>query len=364
MRGLVAVAIAASGAVACGAPAIRVPSVDDLDRVRTTETMREAAALAPDLYARAEFERQLARHAHATGDDIDANLHAEDALAAYTHAFAVARISRAAAELADAQKALDAATGEEPSLDAARAKLESDAEQLEKRVQAIRDRPLGTPNGKDSAEREAARWAQARSLVVEARLICDAARLIASGQDDVVGAQRDVAAQAKRIAEAPRSVPIDLAAHLRARCLDVLTRVRRTTVDAVGRTDTLLSDLSASGGWDPARDERGVIITLRDAYRGLQLNEAAAGRLHELGRIAAAHPAFAIQVVVHDASAPRTDAGDLRRGQAAVQALLSGGAVPSRVQTELAHADDPIADPGDPRQRGYNERLDVVFVGP
>lgn len=357
-----AVAIAASGAVACSASAIRVPSVEDLERVRTTETVREAAALAPDLYARAEFERQLARHAHATSDDIDANLHAEHALAAYAHAVAVARISRAAGELADAQKTLDAATGEEPSVDAARTKLESDAEQLEKRVQAIRDRPLGTPNAKDSAEREAARWARARSLVVEARLICGAAGLIAPGQDDVVGAQRDVAAQANGIAQAPRSVPIDLAARLRIRCLEVLTRVRRTTVDAVGRTDTLLSELSAAGGWDPARDERGVIITLRDAYRGLQLSEAAAGKLNELGRIAAAHPAFAVQVVVHDASAPRVDAGDLRRGQAAVQALVAGGAVPSRVQAELAHADDPVADPGDPHQRGYNDRLDVVFV--
>ena len=70
-----------------------------------------------------------------------------------------------------------------------------------------------------------------------------------------------------------------------------------------------------------------------------------------------------MQVVVHDAMPARPkDDGDTRRAGAAVQALVSGGATAGRIKPELAGTHAPLVDPGDARQRGRNERLDVVFV--
>jgi hypothetical protein len=365
-----AVGIAAGSLVACGASVISVASVDEVERVRITETALEGARLAPEVYARAEHERDLARRSHASGDDVAANLHAEHALAAYSHAVVMARIARATTERADAQATLDATTVQEQSLEATRATLEKEAADLEQRAQTVHARLPAPPSASSPAVREAVRWTQARSLVVEARLICNAARLVFPGVDDVARAQTAAVAMAERIdgdrpghpsAGAPTPVPIDDAARIRARCVDVLTRARRATLDTLGRADVLLTELSTAGGWDPSRDERGVVVTLRDPFRGILLTDATTGKLKELGRIAAAHPAFAVQVVVHDATTPNTAPkpdGDIRRGDATVQALVAGGASASRVQAELA-----VADPNDPRTAARTERLDVVFVG-
>jgi hypothetical protein len=105
------------------------------------------------------------------------------------------------------------------------------------------------------------------------------------------------------------------------------------------------------------------MVTLHDAFRGPELAGEASTRLKDLGRVAAAHPGFALQVVVHDAQAPAPrDDADTRRAGAAVQALVAGGAPAGRIKPELAGTRAPLVDPGDAKQRGRNERLDVVFV--
>jgi hypothetical protein len=139
----------------------------------------------------------------------------------------------------------------------------------------------------------------------------------------------DVGKLEDRLAKGASPAPIDDAARARARCLDVLTRARRTTGDDAGAADTLLAELSASGSWAPARDERGVVVTLHDAFQGAALS---------------------------------TDATDVKRADAATQALVSGGAASGKLQTELAGARAPLVDPADGRARGRNERLDVVFI--
>jgi hypothetical protein len=71
-----------------------------------------------------------------------------------------------------------------------------------------------------------------------------------------------------------------------------------------------------------------------------------------------------VLVVVHDAVAPGPrDDTDTRRADAAVQALVEGGAAGARIATELAAADLPVVDPTDVRHRPRNERLEIVFVG-
>jgi outer membrane protein OmpA-like peptidoglycan-associated protein len=128
--------------------------------------------------------------------------------------------------------------------------------------------------------------------------------------------------------------------------------------------DELLSEISASGGLDPSRDERGVVVRLRDVFEGTKLAKKAEPQLADLGRIAAAHPDVAVQIVVHDAATPsKADAAnDAQRADAVVQALIAAGAKAERVKGETAGAKAPIVDPGDAAHRALNARVDVVFV--
>jgi outer membrane protein OmpA-like peptidoglycan-associated protein len=351
---------------ACGSVPMRVAAMDDVERVRGGADAQEGAKVAPEAYARAEQERRIAISAHAAGDDVAATLHAQRALAAYTHALVVGRLARAATEQADAQKALDDTTTQAQTIEASRAQLEQNVQELEQRLRIARDRLMPAASATAPAEREAARQVAVRSMVVEARLLCDAAQLVAAdaaGSAGLSDAIADVAKLEDRVSKGASPAPIDDAARGRARCLDVLTRARRTAGDDAGAADTLLAELSASGGWAPARDERGVVVTLHDAFQGAALSTDATARLKELGQVAAAHPGFAVQVVVHDAQPPRAkDATDGKRADAATQALVSGGAASGKLQTELAGARAPLVDPADAKARGRNERLDIVFI--
>jgi hypothetical protein len=355
----------ASVLVGCGGAPPRVATLDEMERVRGTPAAQEGARLAPGAFAEAERERALAEQAHLAGDDTGASLHAQDAIAAYAHALAIARFARAGSELGDAKKSFDDATAQEQSVEASRASLERDAADLEERVRIARDRLLPAASAAATADREAARLVAARSLALQARLLCDAARVVAApdAASDLSSADADVGKLDDRLAKNPHPVPIDDAARSRARCLDVLTRSRRALGDEAASADALLAELSAAGGWDPSRDERGVVVTLRGFFRGVDLTTDGDAKLQSLGRVAAAHPGFALQVVVHDAQAPGPkDDSDTKRADAATRALVAGGAAAPRIKTELAGARAPVVDPADARARARNERLDVVFV--
>lgn len=374
---------------ACGAAPMRVAALDDVERVRGSAGALEGARLAPEAYAHAEQERAYAREAHASSDDVGATLHAERAIAAYGHALVVARYAQATVELADAQKALDDATAQAAALEASRARLEQEGEALQERVRIARDRLLPASSAPALPDREQARAVAARSMAMQARLLCAAARLVAPDGPGLADADGEVAAldaprspdhgaaspagapappaehgKAHDDRPAPRPSPIDDAARARGRCLDVLTRARRGAGYDAAASDALLAELSAAGGWDPSGDERGIVVTLRDAFRGSELTDAGATRLTELGRVAAAHPLFGVQVVVHDARSPAPgESTDAKRAEVAVQALVHAGADPAHVHAELARALAPVVDPGNTAARGRNERLDVVFVG-
>jgi hypothetical protein len=287
-------------------------------------------------------------------------------MAGYQRAMAVVRIARATLESADAQKALDDGTTQLRALESSRAKLEDDSADLEKRLQIAQQRMRTAASGQTSPEREAARRSAATALVTEARLICGAAKMVAADAGGLAAARAEIAAVVQQLegrGEA-RFAPIDAAAQSRADCLEVLTRARRTSAKSDALVDRLFSELSATGAFNPSADERGVVVTLRGASQGTGLTDAASHSLAELGRVAAAHPNFAIQVVVHDAIASAmNDARDVSVAKAAVQALVTGGADPSSITSELAGARAPVADPTRSTSRARNERLEVVFVG-
>lgn len=109
----------------------------------------------------------------------------------------------------------------------------------------------------------------------------------------------------------------------------------------------------------PTRDERGIVVTLRDTFRGSQVAPDAATKLEALGRVAAAHPDVAVQIVVHDA-VPQGGGDD--RAKAAAALVVKSGAKADRLATVMAGARTPVVDPSDLRNRGRNARLELVFV--
>ncbi len=374
---LAAIGVAAGG---CGGVPIRVAALDDVERVRVAAGQTQDEALAPEVYARAAEERRYAFEAHAASDDVGATLHAERAIAAYGRARAVARYARASSELDSAQKSLDDATVQEAALEASRARLQHEADDLEGQVHLAHDRLLPAPSAAAGPEREAARAIAARALGTQARLLCSAARLVAADAHGLADAESEASASAGaphraehgggRAPDATgktpddRQSPVDAAARARTRCLEVLTTARRTAGYDAGATDALLAELSAAGGWDPSADERGVVVTLRNVFRGADLTDPGSAKLAELGRVATAHPLFGVQIVVHDAGPPPPgDTTDTKRANAATQALVRGCSVASRVHAELAGAYAPVVDPGDAAARARNDRLEIVFVG-
>jgi flagellar motor protein MotB len=359
---------------ACGGASQRpaMTAIADMERARTGPGAKEGAELAPQAYALAEQERVLAKKAYDDGDDTGAALHADRALAAYGHALVLARAARAAKDLADAKQTLDGTNEQLQKLAASRAQVDAEADALEKQVQVAREMLLPAPTGPADPGREEARRVAARTLALQARLLCGAAKLLAPELAGLADADTDITAAEKQIevkAPAKGSVAaIDLAARARATCLSLLSKARRTAdaSSSSGQADALLDELSKAGGWDPSRDERGVVVTLREAFTGSSLTPDAEKKIRALGQVAAAHTGVAVQIVVHDAAAPSAAdlANDEKRADAAAKALVAGGATAAKVKWETAGAKAPVADPTDAKSRARNARVEIVFVTP
>jgi hypothetical protein len=353
----------------CGHSGTVNSALVDMERVRAAPATQQGALLAPQQFAHADEERALANKEAREGDATAASIHAARAVAAYTDALVLARLARATAETDDAKAALAVDEARAQTLTAERAQVEREADELEEKLQVAHAALAPVSSARADPAREAARRVAAHALAAEARLLCGAARLLSPSLDGLDGAEKDVDAIDAQLDKPKHAAvtPIDGAARARAACLGLLSRARRTS-DATpqGDPDQLLSELSASGGWDPTRDERGVIVTLREVFTGTALSPSAAKAFGELGRIASAHPRFAVQIVIHDAVAPspgEADA-DAQRARAAAAAMIAGGATEARVKPETAGARAPIVDPADARHRARNARVDVVFVSP
>lgn len=345
-------------------------SVGDAERMRAGLTGKDTASLAPQAFAAANQEVELAKQAQAAGDDTGADLHGDRALALYNHAIAIARLARATREDAAASEALAKANEQGQRYADQRKAVDHEADDLEKKLRVAREAQLPPSSGPADPDRERARVVAAQSLVTQARLLCGAARLVSPQAPGLSEAEAAVTTLEKQADTA--KLGIDPAARARAGCLGSLTRARRASGGAdLDPSDTLLSELSQSGDpkgprhdLAPARDERGVVVTMRSVFKGEKLTPEAEASLKDLGRVAAAHPTFAVQVVFHDATPPA--AGEIvtnqKRGEAIVQTLVGSGATAAKVKVEQAGAKAPLVDPKDTRHRDRNARVEVVFV--
>jgi hypothetical protein len=367
----------------CAHGAIISHSLVEMDSTATSADVKDSAPLAPQELAHAEQERALAHDADAHGDATGAELHAARALVAYGRAAVLARLARATTAGEAARSAVAKSDDDAQRLVAARAEFDKAADATATELAVARDARAAVRIGPADATREKARLVAAQSLAAEGHLLCGAARLLATATSKTTSApvtetgtiettrleaaEHDDAALEGTITHpvTHAAAPLETAARVRATCLDVLTRSRRSAGGAnAGDADALLSAISSHGGWLPSRDERGVVVTFRETFKGAALTTDAAKQLQELGKVAAAHPTFPLQIVIHDALAPSDSerTADTARAQAALAALTQGGAVASQAHLETVGARLPTTDPTDARTRARNARLEVVFI--
>ncbi|WP_437984733.1 hypothetical protein [Sorangium sp. So ce117] len=358
-RRLAGVAVAGVLLGAC-APIPRPAVLDELDHVRAGAVAAESKRHAPGAFARAEKLRGDALAALESEDRSGAQILGEQAIAAHAHAHALSRVARAEAAETEAKAQRSAGEASLAGLEAEQSRVAAEVDALDMRTKVARDAQPVVPSGKADADREKARLAAARSLALQARLLCGAARLlIAPAPQDSsqpasasptgpqpagaspagpqpagaspAGAQPTAASPAgaqpgsaelatqlegataaikkldAELAEASGSTraipaPIDQASRARAGCLAALTAARRAATPvtrAPGAGDALLAELSAAGTWSPVRDDRGIVVTLRGLFAGNALTKAGEARLRDLALVATAHPSFPVAVVVH-----------------------------------------------------------------
>ncbi len=366
-RAPLAVAAAALTCVACAHAPLPSRVSSDLEGARRSAVVADAETLSPGALAHAEALR-LESRTLTDRDDVSADLLAERTMIAYERTVLLARLARATVDADRARTAAAAAGAEAERLAAARAGFEAKSAATSNELSILRNalpRLAVTPD----PAREAARATAARAMLAEGELLCGAARLLVTAPETrldaaeraVVTARDEGSSNARRGAGGA----IDAATSARSACLEALTLARRE-----GPTDTadrLLASLSARGDLDPTRDERGVVVTLRGAFKGVEVTPDAARLLAELGRVAAANGAVPVQLVLHDASPPgederRSDETRLRAAEAALASGWGGSQVPHAHAALGARlpASDPLA--SSPSARARNARLDVVFV--
>jgi outer membrane protein OmpA-like peptidoglycan-associated protein len=339
--------------------------LSDVEAVEKSPAATESKRLAPQAYAHADLLRRRADQAHESGDRAKAQALGEHALAAYTHAFVLARLAKAEQELTRARQALAKAETELAGLDEQQKRIAVEADDLELRVKVARDAIPLLPNSPASPEREGARREAAVALAGQARLLCLAARLLDGKLEGLDGAAGKVDALEQKLSAPAGAVPIDEAIVARSNCLKLLTQARRParrTAPAAGQEDALFAELAQLGDLMPYRDDRGIVVTLRGLFgRAEALSKVGTEQLTLLGRIAKAHPAFPVLVVVHASQGTATPR-DTKRADAIAELLRGAGA--PKVEARAAGGGQPIASPTRPGASARNERIEIVFVSP
>lgn len=371
-------AVCLSLAGCAAAPVVPLASIDAVDRLREGPAVKEAASAAPQAIAEAALERKKADDALAAGDEVAADLYAQRALAALEDAIALARLARAADAEQKARARAEASAAEARELAAQRSKTDAENAELDKRVRIAHELGATPASGPADPKREAARKIAADSLLAQARLLCGAARLLATGPSaELDAAEKELAPPSGNDkaegakgngakGTSPGARAIDAAARARAGCLEALTRMRRGAESAASaqHADALLAELSATERFEVTRDERGVVVTMRDALDGAKLKSDAEARVADLGRVLKSHPAYRVQVVVHDAVTPKS-APDGERAKRIAAALSQAAGVPAaQVGASEPGATLPVVDPTDAKLRARNARVEIVFVSP
>ena len=352
-------------AAAC-TPSTRPPALVDLQATRDSPSAVHSMASAPQAFAEARRIHEQAERAWEAGDsELAADLGALASIA-YQRAIALGRLARAEEIAAVSAESLQATRDELATLLTEQKKLEAAAQDLELRAKVLQDAEPISPLEAANPERERARRSAARALLTEAKLLCVTESLVLGNQSSETGTTLDRIAQT--LSASPTTNPgalLEQSRELRADCLRRLTLARRPasrTSPNAGVADALLTRLSETGEFHPFRDDRGVVVLLGAPATNEGLTPQTETKLEHLGRIASAHPEFALLVVWHTAgskSAAMSNEEIITR----IQRALSPTS-PERVRAESVGQTQPLVDPTSPGAAAQNFRLEVVFVSP
>ena len=361
LQGTCAILLLPLLAIGCSKPA-RPAILTQLDAVRQTPAISEAAALAPQGNAQAEQLREAAEREWQDGRTASAQIAAERALAAYDRTRTLARIVRGERDLADAQNQLVESKKALSELEVRQKQVATEQTDLELQLKVERDaEQLASPTPSSPA-REAARREVARALGTQGRLLCAAARLLSAPAGPIDAKFKELDALDAQLAKERVPTPIDVAIRLRAECLHELVEIRRPKIAANPQGtagDELFVKLS-SAELTPTRDERGIAVTLKEAFSGNGLTPESRAALTRLQPILKEHATVPVLVIVH--SAKSNTARDQVRGREATKVIEQLGA--SKVEFSVAGDRLPLLDRSAPGAVKRNERLEVVFVIP
>ncbi len=346
----------------CAASTARPGVLAEADRTRESAAVKAAEHDAPQAHARADALLRQAEAAQAKGDAASAQILAEQAVAAYERAAILARLTQAAVRRGDAEARLAKAEGELQALETQEKRVRAETEDLELRARVVAD-TLPLAESRPAPERERARLEAARALALQARLLCASARLLEPGRKSLEAlATEQSTLDARLTGKVP--APIDEAVRLRSHCLSELGLARRPKTlsePSRGAEDALLAELSTAK-YEPVRDERGIVVTLRGVFaKDGRLSAPAAASLEALGRVAASHAEFPILVVLHRATASSAER-DQPRLELVVSALKAAGA--TRLDSAWGGTATPVVEPSRPGAAERNERVEIVFVAP
>jgi hypothetical protein len=264
---------------------------------RKSPALVDAEKLAPQAVAAGDEEQRNAAKLR-EDDPVTADIHLRRALAKYERAKALARAARASSEQAEVDEIAARAEAERRAQVPDRERLRQESEDLEKKyaVVAHTQAPEATPA--TDPERSRARHAAARTFLDEARLLCGAAELLGAA-DKTLTERLATATKAYESRSTTEPAAYDEAVAMRAQCLLALTKQRRQAKAAGDHPDALLSELTSGGQWSARRDERGVIVAI-EVGDNTPLTKDTVAKLEQLGRVANAHGAVAIQLVLDE----------------------------------------------------------------
>jgi len=356
---------ACSLAVAC-ASLPKPEVVAEADRVARTPAAKEAESLAPQAHAHADALRRRADDLYRAGDLAGAQIVGEHAIAAMQRAFILARLVKAQKRLDAANAKLSDAQAKLAELDEQAQRITAEADNLELRLKVLQDAEPLAPNTPASPERERARKQAARALLTQARLLCLATRLLEPGRDKLGELLATVDRQEQALGS-QATVDVNQVTKARSDCLRELTLVRRPELlaaPAQGVSDALLEQLTKTERFFAFRDDRGVVVVLRNVMgKGNSLTPESSQQLEALARVAKAHPKFPVLVVLHSSRDVPGAAANENTKLAALVAHLKQAGAPS-VEGYAAGAAQPIAHPKQTGAAERNERIEIVFVSP
>lgn len=320
--------------VGCAATRPRLPELMRLDREMQGPVARHVQRYAPEAYA--EFARAVrAAEEAAARSPEEAALRAAEAEVILQWAATQARGAQARARVAEADR-----RRREAEIDAARMEQQAAVinREVDDRLEAQRAvararRMVSTPQAIPRAERLQA----AAEVRQQAELVLAAAALL--GAEETARARvAEAIRHAEEVARGNDGTAALVAAGRALVMAETLVRQTRTAHPGPeGGTDgvQLASELSDSGGFEPRRDERGVIAVMRGLFGPRNaLTPSARGRIETMARLLQGHGDVRVRVEAY-VGGPRQAVAErvaLARARAVVDALVRAGVPASRLQ--------------------------------